>query len=63
MGTAKQGGKKAATNCPIESTEGPHPTRARGNETTAAVTPPKISPRRLLNWVRLAIAIIEVNER
>jgi hypothetical protein len=66
--TAKQGGKKAATNCPIEPTEEPTPeatpkARARGNETTAVVTLPKISPQRLLNRIRLVIAITEVNER
>jgi len=31
--------------------------RARGNETTAVVTPLKIAPRRLLNRMRLVIAI------
>ncbi len=35
---------------------GPTPkARARGNEITAAVTPPKILPRRLLKRIRLVI--------
>ncbi len=52
--------KKPTQIAPYRPPIGPTPeatpkARARGNETMAAVTPPKMSPRRLLKRIRLVI--------
>jgi hypothetical protein len=54
--------KKPTQTAPYSPPRGPTPeatpkARARGNETTAAVTPPKMSPRKLLKRIRLVIDI------
>jgi len=52
--------KKPTITAPYRPPIGPTPdatpkARARGNETMAAVTPPKMSPRTLLKLIRLVI--------
>ncbi len=54
--------KKPTQTAPYRPATGPAPeatpkARANGNETIAAVTPPKMSPRKFLKWMRFVIAI------